>query len=302
MKEFTMDALDRTLDLAKRGKFTRPELYSHICALADAQFGGPGRSSAQNFSKFLATPEGSQLYQLQKALPGKDLADPTAPVIKSSSDDDWARLIALTRKATGCSENQAISAALATEGGAHAFRVRKRSDQIATGQFTVADMACLDAAAGEQEGNREFDKAASPYRTEYEAECAAIQQMHPDMKQSDVHDMARAENPEAWREHRDGRAQKLGHKKPSLPQSRGQHERSGEAPPKPTSGRSGQTPPQWHSQHSGSLPTTPQHAPESLSNNPVVKYMAERMPLDRAIWFYNRFPNDVKQALGTLFR
>jgi hypothetical protein len=141
-----MDTLDRTLDLAKRGKFTRPELYSHMCALADAQFGGPGRSSAQNFAKFIATPEGSALYQIQKAMPGRDIAEPSAPVIKSSSDDDWARLIALTRKATGCSENQAISAALATEGGVHAFRIRKRNDQIATGMFTVADMASLDAA------------------------------------------------------------------------------------------------------------------------------------------------------------
>jgi len=168
-------------------------------------------------------------------------------------------------------------------------------------RFTVADMACLDAAAGEQDSSREFHKAAS-YKTDYEAECDAIQRTHPDMKRSDVLDMARAKNPEAWREHRDGRAQKLGPKKPSLPQSRGQHERSGEEPPKPTTGRSGRTPPQWHSEHSGSPPTTPQHAPERLSNNPVVKYMAERMPLDRAIWFYNRFPNDVRWALGTLFR
>src|SRR6516225_7190508 len=105
-----MDTLDRTLDLAKRGKFTRPELYSHMCALADAQFVGPGRSSAQNFTKFLATPNGSQLYQIQKAMPGKDLDEQNVlavPVAKGGGQDDWARMIALTRKSTGCTEHEA---------------------------------------------------------------------------------------------------------------------------------------------------------------------------------------------------
>jgi hypothetical protein len=295
-----MDALDRTLMLAKSGKFSRPELYSHMCSLADAQFGGPGRSSAQNFSKFMATPEGSELYQLQKALPGKDIADPSAPVVKASGDDDWSRMIALTRKSANCSEHEAITSLLATEAGAYAFQKRKRSDQIATGAFTVADMACLDGAAGEQEGNREFRKAASPYKTEFEAECDAIQRMYPHMKEGQVHDMARAKNPAAWQEHKLG---KLGAKKPAVPQHRHQYQTSGEEPPQPTTGRGRIPAPQWESRHSGSSPrTTPERAPEKLSDNPVVKYLAERIPLDRAVWYYNKFPDNVKQALGTLFR
>src|SRR5262249_3577106 len=147
------------------------------------------------------------------------------------------------------------------------------NDQIATGQFTVVDMACLDRAAGEQEGHHEFHKSASPYKTEYEAACDAVRREYPDLKEGEIHDVARARNPGAWAEHKDGTARKLGGNKGTLPQSRGQHERSGEAPPEPTTGRTGRTPPQWHSEHSGSPPTTAARAPERLPDAPTVKML-----------------------------
>jgi hypothetical protein len=97
-------------------------------------------------------------------------------------------------------------------------------------------MACLDAAAGETERYREMHK--SPYKSEYETACDAVRRAYPQL----VHDMARAQNPDAWAEHKLG---KLGHKPPSLPQPRGQREQSGEEPPTETSGRGGIPAPQW---------------------------------------------------------
>jgi hypothetical protein len=166
-------------------------------------------------------------------------------------------------------------------------------------------MECLDRAAGVQQDNLEFHKAASPYKSEYEAECDAIQQMYPDMKRSDVHNMARAKNPEAWQSHKDGKAQKMGGKKGTLPQSRDQRERSGEEPPKPTTGREGRTSPEWRSDHSGSPPLPPWHEPEKPSNDPVIKYLREQLTgwsEDRCTKLFKRFPVDVQRGLSSWIR
>jgi hypothetical protein len=196
-----MDTIERTLQLAKANKLTRSELYAKICLLAEAQR-QPGKSEAQAFSKFINTPEGSKLYQLYKSLPGRD-TEPSAPVNKSGGDDDWDRLIALTSKAAGCSYSQAIAGALATEADRDAFAKRKRSDQIATGQFTVADMQYLDGAAAEQEQNRELHKR--DLKSDYEAKFDEAKQMYPHLSDSKIHDFVRARHPEAWEDHKLGK-------------------------------------------------------------------------------------------------
>jgi hypothetical protein len=290
-----MDEITHTLALAKRGgKFTRAELFEKMNALAREHHLGPGMSTSQAFCKFVQTPEGRELLAIQMRMDGRDV-EPELPMVKSGSEDPWDRLIRLTKAAAGCTESQAVDAALSTEGGRYAFAKRKRADRIGTGQFSHADM---DAIAGEQELTLEMRKRGS--RSAYEDMFDEIKRAHPQLTDSQVHDFARQKNPEAWAEHK--KLNKLGHMSSVLPQSHGQHERSGEEPPTPTTGRSGRTPPQWRSEHSGSPPTTPEHEPERPSDNPVIKYLAERIPLDRAVWYYNKFPDNVKQALGTLFR
>jgi hypothetical protein len=201
-----MSDIERTLDLAKRGKFSRSELYWRMQALPDQQR-EPSQSQAQAFAKFV-TGAGRELMQVHLSLSaagsggmvGDYSALPTSvPFAKSVVEDDWDRLIRATRKAAGCSENEAIDAALSSEAGRYAFAKRKRADQIATGQFTIADMAALDGAAAEQEQHRELYKRDQ--KSEYEAKFDEAKQQYPHLSDSKIHDFVRARHPEAWEDH-----------------------------------------------------------------------------------------------------
>ena len=61
-----MSDIERTLDLAKRGKFSRSELYWRMQALADQQR-EPGQSQAQAFAKFVMG-EGRELMMVHQSL------------------------------------------------------------------------------------------------------------------------------------------------------------------------------------------------------------------------------------------
>jgi hypothetical protein len=237
------------------------------------------------------TDEGKQLLAIQMAMPGRDVEAQT-PVVKSSSEDDWDRLIRLTKSAAGCTESQAVDAALSTEAGRYAFAKRKRADRIAAGEFSKADMQCLDAIAGEQELALEMHKRGS--RSAYEDLVDEVKRAYPHLSESKAHDYARQKDPQAWLDHK---LQKLGGG--NLPTPRGQRERSGESPPTATSGREGRTPPQWQSQHSGSPPTTPEPKPERRSDSPTIKFIQQRVgwPEERCVELFKRFPAGVRRDL-----
>ena len=103
--------VDRTLNLAKRGEFSRSQLYAQIQSIAEQQR-QPGQSTAQSFARFISTDEGAELFRIHKAMPGRDI-EPGAIVAKSGtgSGDQWDNLIRALRKAYGYTEAQAINAA-----------------------------------------------------------------------------------------------------------------------------------------------------------------------------------------------
>jgi hypothetical protein len=258
---------------AQRGQLSRAQVYQTMMAHAEAQR-GPGESAAQSFARFVKTPEGYQLFQVQKQMPGRDI-DPDIVMNKSdaSTTSQWDDLIKVTMKALRCSESQAITAALSTEGGQYAFSKRKRADQINTGQFTVADMQALDAAAAEQARHSTFAKREQlPDKTDFDVELAHVQQTYPHLTQSQAHDVARSRNPEAWEAHK--KLNKLGMHVGTLPQHTSQYQTSGEAPPNPMSGRDGKAPPQRQQTH-GSSPTTPARRPAPADDTPTVKRLLE---------------------------
>jgi hypothetical protein len=296
------EEISQVLQVAKHGgKFTRSQLFQKMEDLAKRHFLTPGVSPSQAFAKFVMTDEGLQLLAIQMAMPGRDV-EPETPVAKSGGEDDWDRLVRLTKKAAGCTESQAVDAALSTEGGRYAFAKRKRADRIATGEFSKADMQCLDAIAGEQELSLEMRKRGS--RTAYEDLFDEIKRTHPNLSDGKAHDFARQRDVRAWLDHK---SQKMGGG--GLPQHRNQYETSGKQPPKATSGREGPTSPQWQSRHSGSPPTTPEPKPERMSETPTVK-VQKRLALvkknsgwaahgrEQAVWqaFVKAFDGDEDQA------
>jgi hypothetical protein len=93
--------------------------------LARRHFLAPGVSPSQAFAKFVMTDEGKQLLAIQMAMPGRDI-EPEIPVAKSGGEDDWDRLVRLTKAAAGCTYSEAVDAALSTEGGRYHARAYLR--------------------------------------------------------------------------------------------------------------------------------------------------------------------------------
>jgi hypothetical protein len=263
--------LERTLSFAKAGKYSRSELYSNLMALAE-QRREPGQSSAQAFSRFISTPEGRELYQLQKSLPGRDI-EPDSVVTKSDTGaSEWSDLVRAMRKAYGYTEHQAINACLSTEAGRFCFSKVKRQQQIAADVgFTKADMTMLDQIAADHDSEL-AKREPKGLPSDYEVECNRVRQQYPNMKESDVHDHVRARNPEAWEEHK--KLSKLGGRK--LPQPQHQVEQAGDEDIEaPTSGRrQPKRPAQWRFDHAHSeLPPEPE--PEHPSERPAVKIIVD---------------------------
>jgi hypothetical protein len=259
---------------AQRGQLSRAEVYQQMMAHAEA-LRGPGESVAQSFARFVKTPEGYQLFQIQKQMPGRDI-EPGVVMNKSDAGaaDQWDGLIKATMKALRCSESQAITAALSTEGGQYVFSKRKRQDQIASGGFTVNDLQCLDAAAAEQARHGAFAKRENlPDKDDYDVEFNHVRQMYPHLTQSQAHDMARTRNPEAWEAHK--KLNKLGMHVGTLPQHHSQYQMNDtDNLPSPEGSRAGKAPPQRQQTH-GSGPTTPERKPPRMDDAPKVKRLLE---------------------------
>jgi len=73
-------SLVQTMNLAKRGKLNKAELYKRMLE-ASAVFCGVGVSQAQAYSKFCQTDEGRELLAIHNSLPGSDV-ERTLPVAK----------------------------------------------------------------------------------------------------------------------------------------------------------------------------------------------------------------------------
>ena len=289
-----MDEIAHTVALAKRaGNFTRSELFNKMYSLAQKHHLAPGVSPQQAFARFVMTDEGRELLAIQKSMDGRDI-EPEKQVTKSGGEDDWDKLLRLTKNAAGCSYSEAIDAALSTEAGRYAFAKRKRADRIATRQFTVADMQCLDSIAGENELVLEMRKASS--RSKYEDVFDKIKRAYPHLTDSQAHDFARQSDPQAWADHK---TQKLG-SGGVMPQARGQREVSGEEPPKPTTGREGRAPAQRQQTHGSRTPPGPNPVPEKMSDTPTVKVMARRLGRQRAVELYKQMPGFVQLILDNV--
>jgi hypothetical protein len=271
-----MDDLERTIDMAKCGRFSRAELYTQL-EKHSHDLCGPGVSPHQAFTKFVLG-EGRELFELYRRAEGKDFA-PTPQTTVQKKVDSWDDLVRALMRVNSCTYSKAVDLAMSSEAGRYALSKRLRSDQIATGQFTVADMQCLDTAAAEQSSWRDFHKrqpasgdvhaSATMKVHEYEAELENVRRIYPRLKESQIHDYARSRKPEAWNEYK--RLNKLGGG--HLPQAHGQREQAGdEHPTAATSGRDVPSrAPQWRSRHSGSPPTTPEQTPERLDDTPAIK-------------------------------
>jgi hypothetical protein len=272
--------VEQTVAIAKAGKLSRSELYKRMESIA-AERREPGQSTAQAFAKFINTEEGAELFRIQHSLPGRD-TEPVwqAPVTKAAGADDWTNLVAVTKRAAGCSEAEAIRAALSTEAGRYAFAKTKRAQQIATGAFTVADMECLDGVAREQDQYQDLHKRAP--KSDFEGMVDGVMQARPGLSWSQAasHVMSTHDGQEAWKDYK-----KLGGTGRRLPQAH-VPQPGEEEPEEATSGR-GQPSrkPQWRSDHSGSSPTTPARTPERLMENPTLKQ-------------WNSLVMDIQETLG----
>jgi hypothetical protein len=100
----------------------------------------------QAFTK-LVCGEGRELFALCQSMPGRDVEvpwHPPASTTKSALGSDFDTLVRGILKSASCTYSTAIDAALSTEGSRYLFARQKRSEQIAKGAFTTADMQMLD--------------------------------------------------------------------------------------------------------------------------------------------------------------
>jgi hypothetical protein len=260
--------LEQVIAKAQQGQLSKSRVYAELEARSRVLI-SPTVSRHQAFAKFCFSEEGRPLYDVYRSLEGRDTEPPpVAAVEKKVVNDDWANLVRAMRKAYGYTEHEAINACLATEGGRYAFAKVKRAQQVATGQFTKADMAMLDNVSADHD-QAMAKRDQHDLKSEYEKECDNVRRMYPHLKESNVHDLARQRNPESWEEHK--KLNKMGGGK--LPQAHHQVEQAGdEDVEEPTSGRKQpDRSPQWRGGHSGSTPTTPAREPEHPSDKPAIK-------------------------------
>jgi hypothetical protein len=253
------DLVEHTVELAKRNKYSRSELYAKICTFAE-QRRMPGESTAQAFTKFV-TGEGAELMQVHSALgaagsgdivPDHAASSPPAPVTKSGSGE-WHMLVDLCKRAhkrehPHTTESQAnaaaVSAAVSTPEGLHLFQMQKRAEQAASGLFTADDLECLDKA---QPAPADVHIPASGH--EFEALVNNAMSQHG-LTRSAAMDHIRTTKPDAWTAYKG---------KP------GQNGAQGDTA---TTGRAGA---QWSSDHSGAEAVTPSRVPAPADQTPAIK-------------------------------
>jgi hypothetical protein len=292
--------LDHTLYLAKRGKLSRSDVYAAILKGAEERR-EPGQSIAQAFAKF-ATGEGAELMQLHSQLGAAGSGDvvhdyappPSAPIAKSAGSGEWHDMVAFYKRvhkrehpndSDAKAGAAAVNATMSTEEGQRLFAQQKRIEQVATGQYTVADMALLDGIGAEQQA--EVNKRANQYKSEFEHMVDDVRRERPHLTEMQAQDHVRSTE--------DGMAAWLRHKGKPGQNWPGHSADDGSRTPyvSTTSGRT--DPPrisQWDSPHSGSRYTPPSGVPWDASNAPAVKQFgimtrnvmkATRLPFGSAV-------------------
>jgi hypothetical protein len=212
-------SLAQTMNLAKRGRLTRSELYTRMME-ASAVFRTVGVSEAQAFSKFCQTDEGIELLAIEKSLPGGDFAPQREPYVNKNAGDGslWDRLVRATAKSQGITYSKAVDVCLSTEEGREAFEAQRRFEKInAHVGFSDIHMEMEDKIADIQKARRRGDPV-NPLPSEYKNAVANIRQNYPHLSESEAHDEARRQNPDAWGEH------KAKSKGRQLPRASGQRE------------------------------------------------------------------------------
>src|SRR5262249_19839431 len=150
--------------------------------------------------------EGRELDQVMVSLPGRDTEAPSAPVAKSSPSGDWHSLVAACTRmhkrlhpydSDAKANAAAVNAALSTPEGMYLFKQRKRAEQIATDQYTVADMQALDGA---EERHGDMLKRSIPYQSEFQAMVDGVRQANPHLTESQAQDHVRSsrDGMKAW--------------------------------------------------------------------------------------------------------
>jgi hypothetical protein len=257
--------IDRTISLAKSGLYSRSQVYGAMEMIANERR-RPGESLAQSFSRFVMTDEGGEMLRIQRSMEGRDI-EPSAFITKAAPASEWDNLVAKIRQSAKCSESTAVNAAMETEAGRFAFSMKKRQDRIATGQFTVADMQCLDGAARASETQWQDISKRTSYHP-YEMAVEHARQAYG-LSESKAHDHVRAKDPDLWERYK--KLNKLGANVGTLPQPHPNQESDADNPPTPTSGREGRAPAQWTGGNTTITPTTPEHEKEHPSETPTVK-------------------------------
>jgi hypothetical protein len=286
-KENTM-SLERTLELAKRGALSRSEIYAKVCTIAEERR-EPGTSEHQAFAKFISG-EGRELYQVMSSLPGRDIEaawQPPAPIAKSAGSGEWHDLVAFLKLAHKRSHPHdsdakanaaAVNAAMSTPEGVFLFKQQRRAEQVASGVFSAADLAMLDAAEAELQQHVDLHKRAG--KSEFERMVDDVKRAKPHLTDTAAGDFVRSkpDGMAAWQLHKGKPGQngvKPGHsaddgsRVPFVPETSGRTD-----PPRT---------PQWQSDHSGSTPTTPARTPERFSETPAIKQwlsMVKRLQFD----------------------
>jgi hypothetical protein len=289
--------LEQTIDLAKRGKFSRAQLYGEL-EKRSRDLISPKVSKEQAFARFCFG-EGKPLYDVYRVTEGKDFEPaPVTATVEKKAVDDWDGLVRAMQKVENCSYSRAVDLCMASEGGMYALNKRLRSDRISTGQFTVGDLACLDAATAEQDAWRDFHKrqptasdvhAPGSSGHEYEHELARLRRLYPTEKESKLHDFIRTRQPDLWKDY----VRKLGGGRRLPQRTPGEYTQAGdESVEAPTSGpakppRS----PQWRSEHASNTPTTPDRESglEPKDETPTVK---------GAVRAWNGLVDDVASRFG----
>jgi hypothetical protein len=265
-------SLVQTMNLAKRGRLNKAELYKRMLE-ASQVFRTVGVSEAQAFAKFCQTDEGIELLAIEKSLPGGDFAPQRETYVNKNAGDGslWDRLVRATARSQGITYSKAVDVCLSTEEGREAFEMQRRFQKInAHVGFSDIHMEMEDKIADIQKARRRGDPV-TPYPSEYETAVNNIRRNYPHLTESEAHDEARRQNPDAWEAHK---TTKLGTGKPLPRQAVGEQYAENEGdPPEATSQRT-PTPrdPMWVGNQSHAYGgNTPARTPYRPNVEPQIK-------------------------------
>jgi hypothetical protein len=97
-----------------------------------------------------------------------------------------------------CSLSKAIDIVLASPEGQMAFRAQKRDEMLASGAYTEADMITHDSIEAVRKYRRDSHDVAKAGQAAWLELVDRARAKYPQMTLSEIYDLVRRENPEAW--------------------------------------------------------------------------------------------------------